>query len=140
MVKLQEANRIYQEQKYKQHHHPVNVLHTKHEIPTYLDTLAINTSEEEKDDNVVPVNYLDTLSSSGKSSTWSEYKNQLAKSPQHTVPTQEEIKMTNEQVDNERLQIMKNLLTWDDYKSLVSELQAKKNEVNGKNLSLHYTS
>ena len=80
------------------------------------------------------MDYLDTLSSSGKSSTWGEYKNQLNKSSQHVVPTQEEVEMTSEQVDNDRLQIMKNLLTWDDYKSLVSELQAKKNEVNGKKL------
>ena len=113
----------------------MNVLHTKYEIPKYLDTLAININEEEKQDNVVHMNYLDTLSSSGRSSTWGEYKNQLNKSSQHVEPTQEEVEMTNEQVDNDRLQIMKNLLTWDDYKSLVSELQAKKNEVNGKILA-----
>ena len=37
------------------------------------------------------MNYLDTLSSRGKSSTWGEYKNQLNKSSKHEEPTQEEV-------------------------------------------------
>ena len=115
--KLESANRYYQEQQYKQHHHPVHVSRTKFEPIKYLDTLAINNEEVNHD--VPNQTYLDTLSSS--QSTWDEYKHQLSMSRPKAV---------SEDID--KLQIMKNLLTWDDYKHLVSELQSKKNEVNGK--------
>jgi len=114
--KLESANRYYQEQQYKQHHHPVHVSRTKNESIKYLDTLAINT-EEVTDD--MPKKYLDTLSSN--QSTWDKYKHQLSMSRPKAI---------SEDID--KLQIMKNLLTWDDYKHLVNELQSKKNEVNGK--------
>ncbi|KAL7530516.1 hypothetical protein ACHAXR_007317 [Thalassiosira sp. AJA248-18] len=71
-TKLREANRFFLEQKYKQHHHPVHVAHTKYEKSNYLDTLPIN--EEEKHD--MPKGYLDTLSNA-KKSTWGVYKHQL---------------------------------------------------------------
>ena len=117
--KLESANRYYQEQQYKQHHHPVHVSRTKFEPIKYLDTLAVNTEEVTHDE--MPKTYLDTLSSS--QSTWDEYKHQLSMSRPNKAMSEEDI---------DKLQIMKNLLTWDDYKHLVSELQSKKNEVNGK--------
>ena len=118
--KLESANRYYQEQQYKQHHHPVHVSRTKFEPIKYLDTLAINNEEVNHD--VPNQTYLDTLSSS--QSTWDEYKHQLSMTSRPNKAISEE--------DIDKLQIMKNLLTWDDYKHLVSELQSKKNEVNGK--------
>jgi len=114
--KLESANRYYQEQQYKQHHHPVHV--SKFEPIKYLDTLAIN-NEEVNHDEMSKKTYLDTLSSS--QSTWDKYKHQLSMSRPKAI---------SEDID--KLQIMKNLLTWDDYKHLVNELQSKKNEVNGK--------
>ena len=114
-----DANRYYQEQQYKQHHHPVHVSRTKFEPIKYLDKLAINNEEVTYDD--MPKTYLDTLSSS--QSTWDEYKYQLSMSRPNKAISEEDI---------DKLQIMKNLLTWDDYKHLVSELQSKKNEVYGK--------
>lgn len=71
-VKLEKANQFFQEQKYKQHHHPVHVSHSKYEQTGYLDKLAIN--DETKHD--VPRGYLDTLSDA-KASTWDVYKHQL---------------------------------------------------------------
>jgi len=68
---LQKANKSFQDQKYKQHHHPLHVVHSKYEQVLYLDTLAVN--EEEMHD--VPQGYLDTLSTT--TSTWDVYKHQL---------------------------------------------------------------
>lgn len=70
-TKLEKANQFFQEQKYKQHHHPVHVAHSKFEETAYLDTLVIN--EEERHD--MPKGYLDTLAA--KASTWDAYKHQL---------------------------------------------------------------
>ena len=115
---LQKANLFFQDQKYKLHHHPVHVAHSKYEQASYLDALPIN--EEARHD--MPNGYLDTLSSA-KRSTWGPYKHQLFESKARQVE--------KDQVED-RLQIMNNLLTWDDYKHLVGELQGRKSEVNGK--------
>mmetsp|Transcript_28595 Transcript_28595/g.60996 ORF Transcript_28595/g.60996 Transcript_28595/m.60996 type:complete len:450 (+) Transcript_28595:85-1434(+) len=87
-VKLRKANESFLEQKYKQHHHPVHVSHSKYEQAAYLDTLAIN--EEEMHD--MPKGYLDTLSD-GKRSTWDEYKHQLdnAKPASEVTELKEEV-------------------------------------------------
>ena len=71
-AKLQKGTQFFQEQKYKQHHHPVHTTRSKYEKPTYLDTLPIN--EEAKHDT--PTRYLDTLTDA-KRSTWDVYKHQL---------------------------------------------------------------
>lgn len=71
--KLERATRFFLEQKYKLHHHPVHVSHSRYEVPTYLQTLAINVLERH---NNMPNDYLDTLSSA-KLSTWDAYQHQL---------------------------------------------------------------
>jgi len=72
-TKVRQATRFFQEQKYRQHHHPVHVAHSKYEKASYLDTLAIN--EMIANDDNVPRGYLDTLNA--KASTWDVYKHQL---------------------------------------------------------------
>eukprot|EP00581_Thalassiosira_minuscula_P017564 CAMPEP_0183714858 /NCGR_PEP_ID=MMETSP0737-20130205/9279_1 /TAXON_ID=385413 /ORGANISM="Thalassiosira miniscula, Strain CCMP1093" /LENGTH=465 /DNA_ID=CAMNT_0025943881 /DNA_START=78 /DNA_END=1475 /DNA_ORIENTATION=- len=73
LEKLEQANKRFQEQQYKQHHHPVHVARTKHEQASYLDTLAINV--EARHDT--PTGYLDTLSNA-KPNTWDVYKHTLS--------------------------------------------------------------
>ena len=50
-----------------------------------------------------------------KTPSWDKYKTTLHK-------------LTQTQVASDKLQIMKNLVTWEDYKHLVTELQRKKEE------------
>ena len=115
---LQKAARFFQEQKRKLHNHPSHV-QTKFGSSAYLDNLAIN--KESSHD--VTMHYLDTLSNARtKRCSWEEYKQQLTKSQAKQVK--------NDEV-GDKLQIMKNLLTWDDYQKLASELQDRKSEVNG---------
>jgi len=70
--RLERATRFFLEQKYKLHHHPVHVSHSRYEMPTYLQSLAVNVLERHD----VPKGYLDTLSTA-KFSTWDAYQHQL---------------------------------------------------------------
>mmetsp|Transcript_16469 Transcript_16469/g.34790 ORF Transcript_16469/g.34790 Transcript_16469/m.34790 type:complete len:369 (+) Transcript_16469:489-1595(+) len=70
--KLEKASHFFQEQQYKQHHHPVHVTRSKYETPNYLDSLSINEGARHD----VPKGYLDTLNNA-KASTWDAYKHQL---------------------------------------------------------------
>ena len=116
---LQKAARFFREQKRRLHNHPTHD-RSKFGSYAYLDALAIN--KEPSHD--VARHYLDTLSDANtKICSWAEYNHQLAKSRARQV-------MKDEVGD--KLQIMKNLLTWDDYKHLASELQDRKHEVNGR--------
>lgn len=72
---IERAARFFLEQKYKLHHHPVHVSHSRYEVPTYLQTLAINVLERH---NNMPKDYLHTLSTA-KLSTWDAYQHQLDK-------------------------------------------------------------
>ncbi len=72
--RLKKANESFLEQKYKLHHHPVHVSHSRYEEPTYLQSLAVNILEKRD----VPKDYLDTLSTA-KLSTWDAYQHQLDK-------------------------------------------------------------
>jgi hypothetical protein len=69
---LEKATQFFLEQKYKLHHHPVHVSHSRYEVPTYLQTLAVNVLERHD----VPKGYLDTLSTA-KFSTWNVYQHRL---------------------------------------------------------------
>ena len=96
---MERANQSYREKQYEQHHH----LQDKATAATTTTTAAASSSST----NV------------NKNPSWDKYKTTLHKLTQ----TQAEHNKTSD-----KLQIMKNLVTWEDYKHLVSELQVKKVE------------
>jgi hypothetical protein len=103
---MEKANQSYREKQYEQHHH--------HTDKTPLSAAATTASFSSS------TNYLDTLSHrSSSSSSWDKYKTTLNSVIQNQAKEDE---------TSNKLQIMKNLLTWEDYKQLVSELQLKKEE------------
>jgi hypothetical protein len=109
-IMMEKANQSYREKQYEQqHHHPTD--------KTTPRSAASSVSSSS--------NYLDTLShhsssSSSSSSSWDNYKTTLYSIVQNQANADE--------TTSDKLQIMKNLLTWEDYKQLVSELQLKKEE------------
>lgn len=96
---MERANQSYREKQYEQHHH----LQDKATAAATTTTAAASSSST----NV------------NKNPSWDKYKTTLHK---HTQ-TQAEHNKTSD-----KLQIMKNLVTWEDYKHLVTELQVKKVE------------
>ena len=98
---LERANQSYREKQYEQHHH----LQDKATAAATTTTAAASSSISTNDVN--------------KSPSWDKYKTTLHKLTQ----TQADHNKTSN-----KLQIMKNLVTWEDYKHLVSELQVKKEE------------
>ena len=96
---MERANQSYREKQYEQHHH----LQDKATAAATTTTAAASSSST----NV------------NKNPSWDKYKTTLHK---HTQ-TQAEHNKTSD-----KLQIMKNLVTWEDYKHLVTELQVKKEE------------
>ena len=103
---IHEAQRYFQEQKNKLHH---------------------NSKEQEVFGYYVPKS--DSLEDYiHKTSSWREYKGELDK----TKVKQDVVANATRKEVSERMNIMKNLLTWDDYKHLVGELQKSKEEVKGK--------
>jgi len=106
---MEKANQSYREKQYEQHHH-------HHHHPTDKTTPRSAASSVSSSSN-----YLDTLSHhSSSSSSWDNYKTTLYSIVQNQANADE--------TTSDKLQIMKNLLTWEDYKQLVSELQLKKEE------------
>lgn len=123
-TKMAKAIRSYRERQYEQHHHLVHVDKAHSAVTSsskYLDTLSkFSTSPLNQHDHD-HVAYLDGLSQqhSLTQSSWGGYENLL----NSVIQNQAEYKRVTD-----KLQIMKNLLTWDDYKRLVTELQLKKEE------------
>ena len=102
---IHEAQRYFQEQK--------NKLHQSEEQEVFGYYVPKSDSLEDY---------------SHKTSSWREYKRELDK----TKVKQDVVANATRKEVSERMNIMKNLLTWDDYKHLVGELQKSKEEVKGK--------
>ena len=106
-VMMEKANQFYREKQYAQHHH----LHSNETSPV----IAATTSPHH--------HTIDTLSS------WDKYQATLNSMSMSKYPNVEPEDTTSSSDDNKKkLQIMKNLLTWEDYKQLATELQMKKEE------------
>ena len=127
---MKTATQTYREKQYEQHHHLVHVdkgsSANTASSRKYLDTLSKFSTSPLNRHHLDHETYLDSLSQdnnfmtpNSRTSSWSGYKNTL-----HSM-------ILNQAEHNEassKLQIMKNLLTWEDYKHLVTELQMKKEE------------
>lgn len=130
---MKKATQTYREKQYEQHHHLVHVVKgssantaSSSSSRKYLDTLSKFSTSPLNRHHLDNDTYLDSLSQhntfmtqNSRTSSWSGYKNTL-----HYM-------ILNQAEHNEassKLQIMKNLLTWEDYKHLVTELQMKKEE------------
>ena len=131
---MKKATQTYREKQYEQHHHLVHVdkgssanTASFSSSRKYLDTLSKFSTSPLNRHHLDHDTYLDSLSqdntfmtpNSRTTSSWSGYKNTL-----HSM-------ILNQAEHNEassKLQILKNLLTWEDYKHLVTKLQMKKEE------------
>ena len=99
---MERANQSYREKQYEQHHHLLQD-----------ETLSAATTTTTAASSSSSTNIVSTIS-------WDKYKTTLHKHTQTQVDHGE--------TTSDKLQIMKNLVTWEDYKHLVTELQRKKEE------------
>ena len=100
---MERANQFYREKQYEQHHHHQD---TDKALSSYAATAAATATASSSTKNII-----DT--------PWDKYKTTLDTLTQNQVEHDE---------TSDRLQIIKNMVTWDDYKHLVTELQRKKEE------------